>query len=81
MAGSAGSAKTVFACQFLAEGIIQYGEPGVFVTFEESPADIRRNMLGFNWDIEAWEAENKWVFVDASIHPNDQEIFLGDRMI
>lgn len=74
VAGSAGSAKTVFACQFLAEGIIQYGETGVFVTFEESPGDIRRNMMGFNWDIEAWEAENKWVFVDASIHPNDQEI-------
>jgi len=74
VAGTAGSAKTVFACQFLAEGIIQFGETGVFVTFEEPPSDIRRNMQGFNWDIDTWEAEGKWVFVDASISPSDQEI-------
>lgn len=74
VAGTAGSAKTLFACQFLAEGILQFGETGVFVTFEESPADIRRNTLGFNWDIETWEAEGKWVFVDASIQHGDQEI-------
>jgi circadian clock protein KaiC len=36
IAGTAGSAKTVFACQFLAEGI-KNGENGVFVTFEEPP--------------------------------------------
>ncbi len=30
--GSAGSAKTIFASQFLADGIRLFGEPGVFVT-------------------------------------------------
>ena len=51
--GTSGSAKTVFAAQFLAAGICKAGEPGVFVTFEESPEDIRRNMYGFGWDIAA----------------------------
>lgn len=37
VAGSSGSAKTVFAAQFLAAGITRRGEPGVFVTFEETP--------------------------------------------
>jgi len=32
IAGTAGSAKTVFATQFLAEGITRHGETGVFVT-------------------------------------------------
>ena len=41
ISGTAGSAKTIFAAQFLAEGIRQYHEAGVFVTFEESPHDIR----------------------------------------
>jgi hypothetical protein len=34
VAGQAGSAKTLFAAQFLAEGV-RAGQPGVFVTLEE----------------------------------------------
>lgn len=63
--GTAGSAKTVFAVQFIAEGV-KNGENGVFVTFEESPKDIRLNMQGLDWDISTWEAQGKWAFVDAS---------------
>lgn len=70
--GTAGSAKTVFAVQFLAEGI-KNDEPGVFVTFEESPQDIRSNMLSLNWDVAKWEKEQKWCFVDAS--PQLEETF------
>ncbi len=77
VSGTAGSAKTVFACQFLAEGIIQTNKGGVFVTFEESPQDIRRNMKGFGWDIPRWEAEGKWAFVDASPQPGAETVFAG----
>ena len=66
VSGTSGSAKTVFAAQFLAAGIGRAGESGVFVTFEESPEDIRRNMAGFGWEIAAWEAAGRWAFVDAS---------------
>ena len=66
VAGTAGSAKTVVAAQFLAAGIARAGESGVFVTFEEFPADIRRNLRGFGWDVPGWEAEGKWAFVDAA---------------
>lgn len=66
VSGTAGSAKTVFATQFLVEGITKHDEGGVFVTFEEPPGDIRTNMAGFGWDIPRWEAEGKWAFVDAS---------------
>lgn len=71
VAGTSGSAKTVFAIQFLAEGIEKHSEHGVFVTFEEAPADIRENMASFNWDIKKWQSENKWAFVDASPSPGD----------
>lgn len=64
--GSTGTAKTVFGCQFLAAGINEYDENGVFVTFEESPPDISTNMLGFGWQIEDWEAAGNWAFVDVS---------------
>jgi circadian clock protein KaiC len=76
VSGTAGSAKTVFAAQFLAEGI-QAGQPGVFVTFEESPSDIRKNMTSLGWSINDWEKNNQWVFVDASPQPNDDAIVVG----
>ncbi|HEY7912375.1 MAG TPA: circadian clock protein KaiC [Blastocatellia bacterium] len=75
--GTAGSAKTVFAAQFLAEGIKKFGEPGVFITFEESPDDIRRNMLGFGWEIQSWESEGQWAFIDASPQPEEESIVSG----
>ena len=55
VAGSSGSGKTILAAQFLVGGILEHDSPGVFVTFEETPADIRANMAGF-------------VFVIASLH-------------
>lgn len=78
MSGTAGSAKTVLAAQFLAAGIINAGQTGVFVTFEETNADIRRNMLSFGWDIAAWEREGKWAFVDASPELDQESLVSGD---
>jgi circadian clock protein KaiC len=78
VSGTAGSAKTIFATQFLAEGIRQAGEAGVFVTLEESPEDIRGTMLGFGWDIAGWEAEGKWAFVDGSRPAGEEETLIGD---
>jgi len=64
--GISGSGKTVFSAQFLYEGIVDFGENGVFVTFEESPEDIIRNTKNFGWNIDKLVKEGKWVFVDAS---------------
>jgi circadian clock protein KaiC len=73
-AGTAGSAKTVLAVQFLAAGIAQSQQNGVFVTFEESPADIRLNMNSLNWNIARWEQEGSWAFVDASPQPEEMVV-------
>lgn len=75
--GSAGSGKTVFGAQFLREGV-EAGQNGVFVTFEESADAIRKNMEGFGWDIERWETEKKWAFVDASPKPFENLVEAGD---
>ncbi|MBE9042710.1 circadian clock protein KaiC, partial [Oscillatoriales cyanobacterium LEGE 11467] len=78
VAGTAGSAKTVFASQFLAQGILEAGETGVFVTFEESPKALRKHMRSFGWTIETWEAEKKWAFVDASPPPGEKPVVTGE---
>jgi circadian clock protein KaiC len=48
--GSAGCGKSLFATEFLIRGILEYGEPGVLMTFEETSEDIKKNVasLGFN---------------------------------
>lgn len=48
--GSAGSGKTLFGIEFLVRGITQYNEPGVFIAFEETRADLTQNVasLGFS---------------------------------
>jgi len=77
ISGTAGSGKTVFAVQFLVAGIETAGESGVFVTFEESAADIRSNMRSFGWDLEQLERDGKLAFVDASPDPSVETIESG----
>ncbi len=77
VSGTAGSGKTVLAMQFLAAGIQSFGESGVFVTFEESAPDIRANMRGFGWDLDAWEREGRLAFVDASPDPDVETVESG----
>ena len=47
--GAAGCGKTLFAMEFLVNGAIEYGEPGVFVAFEENAEELAQNVasLGF----------------------------------
>ena len=66
ISGASGSGKTVFSAQFLYKGVIDHRENCVFVTFEERPGDIIKNMKGFGWDVGKLEKEKKWAFVDAS---------------
>jgi circadian clock protein KaiC len=65
VSGPAGSGKTVLAGQFLAAGAAS-GEPGVFVTLEETATDLRRNLSTLGFDIAGWEAAGDWAFVDGS---------------
>ena len=77
IAGTAGSGKTVFVTHFLAAGIQHFNEGAVLVTFEDAPADIRKNMLSFGWDIAEWEREGRWAFVDVSPEPNEEPMVVG----
>ncbi len=76
ISGTAGSGKTIFAVQFLAAGI-EAGTPAVFVTFEESATDIRKNMLSFGWDLQKWENDGLLAFVDASPDPQIDSVESG----
>jgi len=69
VSGSSGSCKTILAIQYLVNGIRNNNENGVFVTFEETIPDIKRNTLSFGWDLEKFEKDGKLAFVDVSPEP------------
>jgi len=70
--GSAGCGKTLFAIQFLVKGIAEYNEPGVFMSFEESPKDLSQNVRSLGFDLEKLSA-NKKLKVDH-VHIEKSEI-------
>ena len=78
ISGTPGSGKTIFCTQFLVNGITQFNESGVFVTFEESPQDIIQNMRDFGWDIPKYQESGRWEFVDVSPHFEDNYEITGD---
>ncbi|MBV9436221.1 MAG: AAA family ATPase, partial [Acidobacteria bacterium] len=53
LCGGAGSAKTLFAMKYLLCGAMQYGEPGLCVSFEESADELAENMASLGYDIPA----------------------------
>ncbi|MGG6297406.1 circadian clock protein KaiC [Leptolyngbya sp. AN02str] len=74
VSGTSGTGKTLVAVQFLYNGIVHFDEPGVFVTFEESPADIIKNAHSFGWDLQKLVDEGKLFILDASPDPEGQEV-------
>lgn len=78
VSGTSGSAKTIMAIQFLVNGIRDFDEWGVFVTFEETPEDIARNVVSFGWDLVAFQKEGKLTLVDVSPEPGGVVVEAGD---
>jgi len=74
VSGTSGTGKTLFALQFLYNGIVKYQEPGIFVTFEETPADIIRNAASFDWDLQALIDKGQLFILDASPDPEGYEV-------
>ena len=50
--GSAGCGKTVLSMEFLLRGAVQFKEPGVFVSFEETPADLTDNFMSLGYNLK-----------------------------
>jgi circadian clock protein KaiC len=63
VAGGAGSGKTIFAMQFIMDGL-KKGEPGIYITFEEKKKKFYEDMSEFGWDLEKFEKQNKFVFLE-----------------
>jgi circadian clock protein KaiC len=57
--GPPGSGKSTFAMRMIYEGIVQYDEPGLVITFEEFPRQIYQESLAYGIDLAALEKSGK----------------------
>lgn len=71
--GGPGSGKTAFALEFLIRGVQRYNEPGVCVSFDESPDELQENARSFGFDLAALVAERKILLDHVHIERGDIE--------
>ena len=75
VSGGPGTGKTVFGLEFLYRAALS-GEPGIFLSFEETADNIRQNMRGFGWDLASLEAAGRLFIVEGRLDP--EVIVSGD---
>ncbi len=54
--GAPGTGKSTIGMQFIHSGIVDYGEPGIILAFEQFPEQYYRDAANFGWDFKAHEA-------------------------
>jgi circadian clock protein KaiC len=57
--GAAGCGKTLFGMEFLVRGATQYGEPGVFMSFEETTEELTNNVASLGFDLKHLSASKR----------------------
>ena len=65
VAGPAGAGKSTFGLQFLYAGIVQEDEPGIYVSFDETLANVRMDAASYGWDLKALEDQNLLAMIDG----------------
>ena len=81
IAGGAGTGKTIFAMQFLVNGIKKYNEPGIYITFEEKKRKTYADMLSFGWDLAKYEAQGKFIYLEYTPEQVKQVLVEGGGVI
>lgn len=59
LCGSAGCGKTMFSMEFLVNGIEEFDEPGIFMSFEETEGELSQNVASLDISLEKLEKKNK----------------------
>ncbi|ABS56002.1 putative circadian clock protein, KaiC [Methanoregula boonei 6A8] len=73
VSGGPGCGKTLFAMEFIIRGIIDYGEPGVFVAFEEKIDDLKLNFRSMGFDLDNLIRRKKLVLDHITIDRSEIE--------
>jgi circadian clock protein KaiC len=71
--GGPGSGKTLFAIEFLVNGAVKFGESGVFVAFEETDKDLKKNTASLGFNLRDLEEHKKLVIDHIRIERSEIE--------
>ena len=64
LAGNPGTGKTIFSATFLYNGIVNYGERGIYVSFAENRETFLSNMLSLGFNFEELERRDEFRLLD-----------------
>ncbi len=70
--GGPGCGKTLLAMEYLARGALQYGEPGVYMSFEETAEELSKNFGSLDINLQQLIKTNK-IIIDY-VHVERSEI-------
>ena len=71
--GSAGCGKTLLAMEFLVRGATQFDEPGVFMFFEETEAELAANVASLGFDLPTLVRQKQIVLDHVQIERSEIE--------
>lgn len=71
--GGAGCGKTLMAMEFIVRGARDFGEPGVFMAFEETGAELASNVASFGFDLPALIRQKKLAVDSVRIERGELE--------
>jgi len=68
--GGAGCGKTLLAMEFLVRGALEYGEPGVFMSFEETEDDLVENARSLGFDLKRLTGRRRLLLDHVHLEPS-----------
>lgn len=77
LSGKCGTGKTIFSMQYVYRGVSEYGEPGVFVSFEQEPEVLCEEMRKFGWHLKVLENQGNLELMGS---PLDRIIKFGKKV-
>ena len=71
LCGGAGCGKTLLAMEFLVRGALDYDEPGVFMSFEETTDELAENARSIGFDLRRLSARRRLVLDYVRLEPSE----------
>lgn len=63
LSGTCGTGKTTMCSQYIYSGLKDHGENGLYLSFEEMPENIKKNVSQFGIDFEKFEKQGNFSFI------------------
>jgi circadian clock protein KaiC len=72
--GGTGCGKTLLALEFIVRGILEFDEPGVFMSFEETSEELAKNVASLGFDLEGLIRSKKLAMDYVAVERSEIEV-------